>query len=143
MTAASFTLFSAGALTVTFQFLKGSAFRQCYSLFFFRKTKYYSRNFHYSLDRNNQILKDYFVEEDNSNRTLFVDGSQGIGKTSYLKILADQFSKKCPVLYMSVRGTEPGGHLTLINIATDIKYFPPIHLCKYIFSLTFLNLHLI
>ena len=131
MTAVSFTLLSLGGATITYQIFRGSTCRQVFSLLYFRKTKKYSTSLKYKFDRKNQFLTDYLKAEENSGRAVFVDGSQGIGKTSYMQILADQFSRKSPVLYISLRGAQDKTFVNLSNIATDIKYVPALNLCTY------------
>ena len=86
-----------------YQILKGHSLRQFLSIWHFRKTKTYSKQYPFIVDRNETQLQEFFSINTNMVTAMFIDGHQGIGKTSYLQFLADKYSKNAPVLYISLR----------------------------------------
>ena len=115
-------------LTAFYQILKGRTSRQLYSMWFFRKNKKYSKSFDYVIDRNDKYLNFFFQDQKRTVVAPFIDGSQGIGKTTYLLYLADYYSKSMPIIYISLRDSKTSNDFS--NIAKYFKYIPTLDLSK-------------
>lgn len=123
-----FTFTISIGLAAGYQLTKGRSFRQFFSMWYFRRTKKYCKALKFIIDRDESSLKKYFESEENNGYAFFIDGPSGIGKTSYLQLLADKCSKSSPVLYLTIREAKVNKSKSFSVIAHSIKYIPTLNM---------------